>query len=156
RRRYIELRYQLLPYIYSQTEETSRTGIPLMRPVFLDYPAAAEFYHDDRDFLFGSDLFVAPVVHDNLDAHAIALPPGEGSVYWTAQKHASHDQITLHPAIDEVPLFVRAGAIVPMQPVIQHTGEKPNGPLELRVYLPSPDTAASCSGSLYQDDGHTF
>jgi alpha-glucosidase len=156
RRRYIELRYQLLPYIYSQTEETSRTGIPLMRPVFLDYPEAAEFYHDDRDFLFGSDFFVAPVVREVLDAHAVALPPGEWYDYWTAERHAAKDQITLHPAIDEVPLFVRAGAIVPMQPVIQHTGERPNGPFELRVYLPSAGAAVNCGGSLYQDDGHTF
>ena len=156
RRRYIELRYQLLPYIYSQTEEATRTGIPLMRPVFLDYPDALEFYHDDRDFLFGSDFFVAPVVREILDAHGVVLPPGEWYDYWTADRHSTKDQITLHPAIDEVPLFVRAGAIVPMQPVIQHTGEKPSGPLELRVYLPSPDTAASCAGSLYQDDGHTF
>ena len=156
RRRYIELRYKLLPYIYSQTEETSRSGIPLMRPVFLDYPQAAEFYHDDRDFLFGSDFFIAPVVREVLDAHAVALPPGQWYDYWTSERHAAKDQITLHPAIDEVPLFVRAGAIVPMQPVVQHTGERPSGPLELRVYLPSAGAATNCSGSLYQDDGHTF
>ena len=156
RRRYIELRYQLLPYIYSQIEETSRTGIPLMRPVFLDYPEAAEFYRDDRDFLFGSDFFVAPVVREVLDAHAIALPPGEWYDYWTSEKHSAKDQIALHPAIDEMPLFVRAGAIVPMQPVIQSTDQKPDGPLQLRVYLPSAGTATNCSGSLYQDDGHTF
>jgi alpha-glucosidase len=156
RRRYIELRYQLLPYIYSQTEEATRTGVPMMRPVFLDYPDAMEFYHDDRDFLFGSDFFVAPVVREILDAHGVALPPGEWYDYWTSDRHSSKEQITLHPAIDETPLFVRAGAIVPMQPVIQHTSEKPDGPLELRVYLPSPDTTADCAGSLYQDDGHTL
>jgi len=156
RRRFIELRYRLLPYIYSQTEETARTGIPLMRPVFLDFPEAVEFYHDDRDFLFGNDFFVAPVVREVLDAHGVALPPGEWYDFWTADKYAAKDQIALHPAIDEMPLFVRAGAIVPMQPVVQHTGETPDGPLELRVYLPSPDTAANCLGSLYQDDGHTF
>jgi alpha-glucosidase len=156
RRRYIELRYQLLPYIYSQIEETTRTGIPMMRPVFLDYPEARDFYADDRDFLFGDDLFIAPVVREVLDTHAVALPPGEWYDYWTAEKHAASDQIMLHPNIAEVPLYVRAGAIVPMQPVIQHTGEKPSGPLELRVYLPSPGAQGSCSGSLYQDDGHTF
>jgi alpha-glucosidase len=156
RRRYIELRYQLLPYLYTQTEETSRTGIPLMRPVFLDYPEARDFYHDDRDFLFGADLFVAPVVRETLDAQGVALPPGEWYDYWTAEKHAAKDSIVLHPGIDEVPLYVRAGAIVPMQPVIQNTGEKPNGPLQLRAYLPSTVPAQNCAGSLYQDDGHTF
>jgi alpha-glucosidase len=156
RRRYIELRYQLLPYIYTQIEETARTGIPLMRPVFLDFPDASDFYHDDRDFLFGADLFVAPVVRETLDAHGVALPPGEWYDYWTTEKHTAKDPIALHPRIDEVPLYVRAGAILPMQPVIQNTGERPNGPLELRVYLPSAIPAQNCGGSLYQDDGHTF
>src|SRR5262249_38132552 len=145
-----------LPYIYSQTEETSRTGLPLMRPVFLDYPEAVEFFHDDRDFLFGSDLFVAPVVREVLDTHFGALPPGQWYDCCGGRRHPSRDPIAVHPAIDEVPLFVRAGAILPMQPVIQHSGETPDGPLELRVYLPSPDSAANCGGSLYEDDGHSF
>ena len=62
----------------------------------------------------------------------------------------------MHPRLDEVPLYVRAGAIVPMQPVVQYTGEKPNGPLELRVYLPTSTAGNDCRGALYQDDGHTF
>jgi len=61
RRKYIELRYELMPYLYTGIEETSRTGLPLMRPVFLEYPQASEFYGDNRDFLFGRDFFVAPV-----------------------------------------------------------------------------------------------
>jgi alpha-glucosidase len=71
-------------------------------------------------------------------------------------KHTSKDKINLHPRLDEVPLYVRAGAIVPMQPVVQYTGEKPNGPLELRVYLPNNTSSNDCRGTLYQDDGHTF
>jgi alpha-glucosidase len=58
--------------------------------------------------------------------------------------------------MDEVPLYVRAGAIIPLQPLVQYTGEKPDGPLELRVYLPSATSANDCRGTLYQDDGHTF
>ncbi len=156
RRKYIELRYRLLPYIYTVTEETARTGIPLMRPVFLEYPHAEEFYGDDHDFLFGPDLFVAPVVTESTDAQGVFLPPGEWYDFWTVEKHTNKDQINLHPRIDEVPLYVRAGAIVPMQPLVQYTGEKPNGPLELRLYLPSSASADECGGSLYQDDGHTF
>jgi alpha-glucosidase len=156
RRKYIELRYKLLPYIYTYTEETTRTGMPLMRPIFLEYPQAPEFYGDDRDFLFGPDFFVAPVVSETLDAQGVFLPPGEWYDYWTAEKHTNKDQINLHPRMDEVPLYVRAGAIVPMQPLVQYTGEKPNGPLELRVYLPSSTASNDCRGALYQDDGHTF
>jgi alpha-glucosidase len=156
RRKYIELRYKLLPYIYTITEETPRTGMPLMRPVFLEFPHAEEFYGDDHDFLFGPDLFVAPVVTESTDAQGVFLPPGEWYDFWTAEKHTNKDQINLHPRIDEVPLYIRAGAIVPMQPLVQYTGEKPNGPLELRLYLPSKASANECGGALYQDDGHTF
>jgi alpha-glucosidase len=151
RRRYIELRYQLLPYIYTGTEEMTRTGVPLMRPVWLDYPQAGEFYGDNRDFLFGRDFFVAPVTTETTDPEEVHLPPGEWYDYWTAQKHASTEKIALRPALEEVPLFVRSGAIIPMQPVVQSTGEKPNGPLKLRVY-----PGEECAGSLYEDDGHTF
>ena len=151
RRKYIELRYQLLPYIYTGIEEATRTGLPLMRPLFLEYPQAPEFYGDNRDFLFGRDLFVAPVTTETTDAEEIVLPPGEWYDYWTSEKHTNKERIKLHPRLDEMPLYVRAGAIVPMQPVVQHTGEVPSGPLQLRVY-PGDD----CQGALYQDDGHTF
>jgi alpha-glucosidase len=151
RRKYIELRYRLMPYIYTGIEEASRTGLPLMRPVFLEYPQATEFYDDNRDFLFGRDLFAAPVVTEMVDAEDISLPPGEWYDFWTGSKHSSKEKIQLHPRLDEMPLYVRGGAILPMQSVVQNTGETPEGPLQLRVY-PGED----CQGSLYQDDGHTF
>src|SRR5579859_6449023 len=151
RRRYIELRYKLLPYIYTAVEESSRTGLPFMRPVFLDYPQAEDFYGDNRDFLFGSDLFVAPVTTEMVDPEEVQLPPGDWYDYWTSQQLSSKNKITLHPALDEMPLYVRAGAILPTQPLVQNTGEKPGGPLQLRVYL-----GENCRGSLYEDDGHSF
>jgi alpha-glucosidase len=129
----------------------TRTGLPFMRPVFLDYPQQENSYNDDRDFLFGSDLFVAPVTTETLDAEEIQLPPGDWYDYWTSQKHASTEKIALHPTLDELPLYVRAGAIIPMQPIVQNTEEKPNGPLEIKVYA-----GGNCRGSLYEDDGHTF
>jgi alpha-glucosidase len=151
RRRYVELRYKLLPYIYTIVEESSRTGLPFMRPVFLDYAQAQDFYGNNRDFLFGSDLFVAPVTTEMVDAEEVQLPPGDWYDYWTAQKLSSKNKLTLHPALDEMPLYVRAGAIIPTQPLVQNTGEKPSGPLQLRVYA-----GDDCRGSLYEDDGHSF
>jgi alpha-glucosidase len=151
RRRYIELRYKLLPYIYTGIEETTRTGIPFMRPVFLEYPQQEIAYDDDHDFLFGPDLFVAPVATEKVDPLQITLPPGDWYDFWNARKLPGNNKFSGHPAIDELPIFVRAGAILPMQPLTQSTSEAPSGPLQLRVY-PGPD----CRGSLYQDDGHTF
>jgi len=151
RKRYIELRYKLLPFIYTAMEETSRTGVPLMEPLFLEYPDAQGLYGEDHEFLFGKDFLVAPVVTEKVDAEDVHLPPGDWYDFWTAEKHSSKDQISLHPALAETPLYVRAGAIIPMQPVIQSTNEKPGGPLELRVY-----PGSDCRGTLYQDDGLTF
>src|SRR5258706_4773217 len=122
-----------------------------MRPVFLDYPQAEDFYGNNRDFLFGSDLFVAPVTRGWAEGGELQLPPGDWYDYWTAQKLSSKNKITLHPALDEMPLYVRAGAIIPTQPLVQNTGETPPGPLQLRVYA-----GDHCRGSLYEDDGHTF
>ncbi len=156
RRKYIELRYVLMPYLYTGIEEASRTGLPLMRPVFLEYPQASDFYGDNRDFLFGRDFFVAPVTTEMVDAEEISLPPGEWYDFWTNTKLSSKEKLSLHPRLDEMPLYVRAGAIVPMQPLVQSTEEKPNGPLELRVYLPGSASNNDCRGTLYQDDGHTI
>jgi len=156
RRKYIELRYELLPYLYTGIEEASRTGLPLMRPVFLEYPQASGFYGDDRDFLFGRDFFVAPVTTEMVDAEEISLPPGDWYDFWTNTRLSSKEKFSSRPRLDEMPLYVRAGAIVPMQPLVQYTGEKPNGPLELRVYLPASTPGNDCRGTLYQDDGHTF
>jgi alpha-glucosidase len=156
RRKYIELRYVLMPYLYTGIEETLRTGLPLMRPVFLEYPQASDFYGDNRDFLFGRDFFVAPVTTEMVDAEEISLPPGDWYDFWTNTKLSSQEKFSLHPRLDEMPLYVRAGAIVPMQPLVQSTEEKPNGPLELRVYLPNGASDTDCRGTLYQDDGHTF
>ena len=151
RKRYIELRYRLLPYIYTSMEETTRTGLPLMRPIFLEYPSAELLAADGRDFLFGPDLFVAPVLTEMLDPEHIQLPPGTWYDFWTYSRHTDAEKITLLPKLDELPLYVRAGTILPMQAVVQSTSETPVGPLELRVF-PGDD----CRGSLYQDDGHTF
>jgi alpha-glucosidase len=151
RKRYVELRYRLLPFIYTAMEETSRTGVPLMEPLFLEYPDEQGLYGEDHEFLFGRDFLVAPVTTERVDAQDVHLPPGDWYDFWTSERHSSKDQISLHPGLAETPLYVRAGAIVPMQPVVQSTNEKPDGPLELRVY-----PGSDCHGTLYQDDGLTF
>jgi alpha-glucosidase len=151
RKRYIELRYRLLPYTYTAVEESFRAGVPLMRPIFLSYPQAEGFYSNERDFLFGDDFFVAPIVTEMVDLEEITLPPGAWYDFWTSTRFSEKDKIAIRPTLEVLPLYVRAGAIVPMQPVIQATNETPTGPLELRVY-----PGENCHGSLYQDDGHTY
>ena len=155
RKQYIELRYRLMPYIYTVAEETSRSGIPMMRPVFLEFPKAEQQHissgQADSEFFFGSSLLVAPQQEELLDAYQAGLPVGSWYDYWTGQMLPPGPSIKIAPKLDVLPVFVRAGAMIPQQPVVQSTSEIPNGPLELRVY-PGPN----CSGSLYTDDGVTF
>jgi alpha-glucosidase len=156
RRAAIEQRYRLMPYLYTAAEENARTGLPIMRPVFLQYPKAESFYGNDRDFLFGGDLFVAPVVDERPDAHAVSLPPGAWYAFGTSQRFvAAKEPMKVDPRPSDVPVYARAGAMVPMQALVQHTGETPAGPLELQVYLPDAG-ASDCRGALYQDDGESF
>ena len=151
RKRFIETRYRLLPYIYTSMEETSRTGIPLMRPMFLEFPSESNLITNEEEYMFGHDLLVAPQVSELMDPLHVQLPAGEWYDYWSGKRVTGDHSLNLKPKLDELPVFVRAGSIIPQQPVIQHVEEIPNGPLELRVY-----PGADCHGSIYADDGNTF
>ena len=150
RKRFIEARYRLMPYIYTLAEETARTGLPMMRPYWLEHPEADAFYTNDSAFLFGPDLLVQPKVEETLDPLEITVPSGVWYDYWTGEQLTSSPKKKV-PALGELSVLVRGGAILPHAPLVQSTSETPKGPLELRVY-PGPD----CHGSLYLDDGTTF
>ena len=150
RRRYIETRYRLLPYIYTSMEDTSRTGIPLMRPMFLEFPADANLETSDTQFMFGSGLLVAPRLTENVGPYEARLPEGTWYDFWSGEQ-VQGQLYKIDPPLDTLPVFVRAGTILPEAPIVQNVDELPQGPLELGVY-----PGANCSGSLYQDDGNTM
>jgi alpha-glucosidase len=151
RKRYIETRYRLLPYIYTSMEESSRTGVPLMRPMFVEFPDEETLTTNGEEFMFGGSLLVAPKVWPYLDPYSVTLPKGDWYEYWTGTRVEGGKIISVDPPLDMLPVYVRAGTILTQQPVIQYVGEVPQGPLELRVY-PGPQ----CSGDLYMDDGNTL
>jgi len=151
RKRYIETRYRLLPYIYTGMEEMSRTGVPMMRPMFMEYPAQANLATNGEGYMFGDALLVAPKLWPFLDPYDVTLPAGDWFDYWTGAKVAGGVTMKVNPPLDTLPVYVRAGSIIPQQPVVQNTDETPQGPLELRVYA-----GPNCHGDLYQDDGNTF
>jgi len=176
RRRFIEERYRLMTYLYTTAEEMSRTGLPIMRPLFLEFPNAAKDGHPldmttQNEFLFGPDLLIAPSPYpDERDDYPAVLPPVGWYNYWTGEylkpgveaARTGNDnvsdvdlQITLHPSLDTLPVFARAGSIIPIQPLVQSTEEKPQGPLTLRVYPPA-HAGDPCQGSLYLDDGISY
>jgi alpha-glucosidase len=109
--------------------------------------------------MFGNSLLIAPKVKEFVDGYDMLVPDGTWFDYWTGQRVELKDQdnkemkgkLHLNPKLDEIPVFVRAGSIIPRQPLVQNTSETPDGPLELRIY-PGPD----CSGSIYADDGNSF
>jgi alpha-glucosidase len=151
RRRFIEERYRLMPYFYALAEQNARTGDPLMRPLFYDYPDAQTLGCDlALTFSVGRDLVVAAPPHpESPQPQAICLPVGQWYDYWTGLPVSEH-KLTQTPKLDVVPVFVRAGTILPRQPLVQSTAEMPKGPLQLDVY-PGED----CRGEFYFDDGLT-
>jgi alpha-glucosidase len=151
RKKYIETRYRLLPYIYTGMEDASRTGVPLMRPMFMEFPDEAALATNGEEYMFGSGLLVAPKVWPFVGPYDVPLPKGDWFNYWTGEKLAGGRTIQVDPPVDTLPVYVRAGTIVPQQPVVQNVDEVPKGALELRVY-PGPD----CHGDLYLDDGNTL
>ena len=165
RRRYIEERYRLMPYLYTTVEELSRTGLPVIRPLFLEFPHATKDLQPldlraGNEFLFGPDLLVAPPPFpEQPEAYALKLPPGVWYDYWTGEKiqqpptqdGSNAAEPLIQPKLDVLPVYVREGSIIPIQPLVQSTDEKPQGPLTLRVY-PGKD----CHGSVYLDDGKTL
>lgn len=162
-RRYIETRYELMPYLYTTVEEMSRTGVPVVRPLFMEFPDGAEDKHPlDLDapgeFLFGADLLIAaPDFPDETDDYNAILPKGIWYDYWTGQRldtgGASLKQVKITPTLETLPVYARGGSVIPEQPLVQSTVEKPNGPLTLRIY---PDASRKCSGVLYDDDGTSY
>jgi alpha-glucosidase len=178
RRHFIETRYQLMPYIYTLAEEATRNGLPMLRPLFLEFPDAAPDRRPiDTDsfaageFLLGNSLLVAPQQYPGeLDAYSVELPSPDWFDYWTGVKIAQPPPparnpedltaapertaqflIKITPDLKQLPVFVRGGSILPISPLVQSTNETPQGPLTLRVYAGN-----QCAGDLYQDDGKTY
>lgn len=178
RRRFIETRYRLLPYIYTTVEQSVGVGLPIVRPLFLEFPDAVPDKHpvdidpqSANEFLFGPDLLIAPPpVLEQTAPYAVHFPSDGWYDFWTGKLvegekvsavraglqpesgNVAHvTALTVTPKLAELPVYVRPGSILPYAPLTESTSEQPKGPLTLRVY-PGPD----CHGSMYSDDGHTF
>ncbi len=150
-RRAIELRYQLLPTIYSVMHDTAETGIPAMRPLMLDDPDDERTYGIDDQFLFGSDLLVAPVLRAEVTERSVYLPAGDWYDYWSGERLAGGRSIDVPVTLSSIPIFVRAGAFVFTQPVVQSTGEMPGQPLEVTLF-----PGGASERWLYEDAGNGF
>jgi alpha-glucosidase (family GH31 glycosyl hydrolase) len=147
-RKYAELRYQLLPYTYTLAREARDRGLPLMRALWLHYPDDARAAGLGTQFLWGRDLLVAPVFTKGATSRDVYLPKGDWYDWWTNEKATGGAAVIRSVDLATMPLYVRAGAIVPVDPVRQYTAQPVTEPTTLRIY-----TGADGQFTLYTDDG---
>jgi alpha-glucosidase len=151
-RHYLQQRYRLLPYIYSHAWQASRTGLPIVRPLALEFPGDPRSVAAPGDeYLFGSELLVAPVLFEGQSNRTVYVPPGTWTDWDSGCDYpGGRDWVVAAPQ-NRIPVLVRPGAIIPLAPDMRNTSEKPWDPLTVEAY---PDGRSEFT--LYRDDGHSF
>jgi alpha-glucosidase (family GH31 glycosyl hydrolase) len=149
-REYAELRYRLLPYTYTLAWQAHTQGLPLMRPLVLNYPDDPRVWTLGYEYLWGDDLLVAPVTREGATAWTVYLPEGAWYDFWTGVRHEGPGGITVEAPLARLPLHVRAGAIIPLAPVMQHTAERALDEVTLLIY---PSEVSRFE--MYEDDGRS-
>lgn len=150
-KKYLELRYRMLPYIYTAVRECCDTGLPIMRALWLHYPDDPTAVARGDQFLWGRDILVSPVVEKGATSRLLYLPRELWFDFWTEERIEGGREINREVDLETMPLYVRAGAILALGPVKQYVDEPVDAPLSLIVY-PGADGAST----LYEDDGETF
>ncbi len=149
---YDQLRYRLLPYLYSLAGQVNYQSGTLMRGLMMDFGQDAAVKNIGDEFLLGPSLLVAPVTDYQARTKAVYLPAGTGWYdFYTGQHQAGGQRPTVAAPLERLPLFVRAGSIIPFGPALQYTTEKPADPLTLYVY-----TGHDASFTLYEDEGTNY
>ena len=147
-RTYLELRYTMLQHLYDLAYEASQTGVPIARPLFMEFPQDEQTYAIEDEYMVGDDLLVAPVVEEGEVKRSVYLPGGtQWFDYWTGKSFEGGKSYDVDAPLDVMPLFVKAGSLIPTQEVVQYVGEKPVNPVTLLVYPGQNDAYA-----LYLDD----
>ena len=147
-REYTELRYRLMPYTYTLAWEARTTGMPFMRALWLHYPADVKVRDMGDQYLWGKDMLIAPVYKKGAVSREVYLPEGLWYDWWTNEQITGSKTVTKNVDLKTMPIYVKAGAIIVMDPVKQYTSEVVNAPVTVRIY-----TGDSGSFELYEDDG---
>jgi alpha-D-xyloside xylohydrolase len=146
------LRYRLFPYIYSVAGAVTHDGSTMMRPLVMDFRTDAKARDIPDQYMFGPAFLVSPVTEYKARTRPVYLPAGTAWYdFWTGTREAGGRTITADAPFDRLPVFVRAGSIVPAGPERQYTGESPNAPVTLYVYA-----GADGRFALYEDDGRSY
>ena len=158
-RKYLELRSRLTPYLYTALRETTETGIPIMRALWLHHADDAVAVTRGDEYLWGRDILVAPVTEKGASSRRLYLPRGAWTDFWTEIPVEGGREVERAVDLATMPLYVRAGAVIPMGPIRQYVDEPVQGlaadpttaPLTLVVYPGADGTSA-----WYDDDGRSF
>jgi len=145
---YGKLRYRLMPYIYTYVRITTKTGLPLVRALVLEYQDDPNTYSVYGQYLLGKELLIAPLWSDTTFSREIYLPEGQWFDFWDDTVYKGRQTIKYNTPIDKVPILVKAGAIIPMAPDNQRYVDEKKSPLTIRIY-----PKGTSSFVLYEDDG---
>jgi alpha-D-xyloside xylohydrolase len=145
------LRYRLMPYIYSLAWKTTSEGYTPMRPLAMDFRSDARALNVGDQFLFGPAILVSPVTEPAATSRRLYLPKARWYDFWTGRQLDGGSVIEAAAPLNRIPLYVRAGSIVPMGPDLEYASEKPADPIELRVY-----PGADASFTLYEDENDNY
>ena len=150
-RKYAELRYQLIPYTYTLAREARDTGMPLMRALWLHYPEDGRARGIGSEYLWGRDLLVAPVFEKGLDTREVYLPAGVWYDWWSNERHTGGQTVTREVDLSIMPIYARAGAIIPFDPVRQYMEQEVDEPTTIKVF-----GGADGEFTMYEDDGKSL
>ncbi len=150
-KKYLELRYRLLPYLYSAVRESATTGVPIMRALWMHHADDPKAVAYGDEYLWGKDILVAPVYEKGATTRQIYLPKGAWYDFWTNERHEGGREITRSVDLETLPLYIRAGSILPLGPIKQYVAEQVSAPLSVSIY-----PGADASFLLYEDDGSSF
>ncbi|MFN2379180.1 MAG: TIM-barrel domain-containing protein [Bacteroidales bacterium] len=149
-RDYTELRYRMMPYTYTLAWESRATGMPMMRAMWLHYPEDKSAVGRGDQYLWGEKMMIAPVYKPGATSRKLWLPEGIWYDWWTGEAVTGNREITKDVDLSVMPIYLKAGAIIPMDPVKQYTGEEVNKPMTIRIY-----EGDNGKFTLYHDDGET-
>src|SRR5665647_2768625 len=134
-RKMLNLRYRLLPYIYSEAWQVTKNGSTMMRPMVMDFNGDTDAVKQPYEFMFGKAFLVAPITDAGATQRDVYLPKSiDWYDFWTGKRIKGGQIIKAEAPLDKIPLFIKAGSIVPMGSIVQYSGEKPADTLEIRVY----------------------
>jgi alpha-D-xyloside xylohydrolase len=148
---YDKFRYRMLPYIYSEAWRVTDDNDTLMRPLVMDFPRDRNVYNISDQYMFGSAFMVAPITRP-VDWRSVYLPKAiKWTNFWTGQSFTGSQHLNVGAPLQQIPLFIRAGAILPLGPIMQYATQKPDDPIEVRVY-----PGADGSFILYEDENDNY